>query len=224
MKNTRRLSAVFSLVVLSLLVIPGALAGSWSTVSQTLDLVEKNPVDWSIVPDGDCDGLDYTGDSKVNYRDYRYVIRNRIDANGDSVYNRADKSFIRANYQNCRAGKGVIKFKETTRRGQVVDQRVTAHVWNLNPKTKYQLIYYGFEDETSSYNDEWPHATCIGKSRRTSTKGHSYNFGGRLGHSEMLNDGVDQKFWVVLADDVDCKANEMTAWNPSEYLFEIDTV
>ena len=40
----------------------------------------------------------------------------------------------------------------------------------------------------------------------------------------MLDDGIAQKFWVVKSSDVDCDAGVMTAWNPTEYLFETATI
>lgn len=40
----------------------------------------------------------------------------------------------------------------------------------------------------------------------------------------MANDDIAQKFWVVLASDVDCDQGKMIAWNPTEYLFEEHTI
>jgi len=37
-------------------------------------------------------------------------------------------------------------------------------------------------------------------------------------------DEVAQKIWLVLAEDIDCENNEMTNWQPEEYLFEYDTI
>jgi len=112
---------------------------------------------------------------------------------------------------------GVMKFTTISRFGKLIQQRVQVTVYDLEPKTKYQLIYYGDED----HNDVWNHATCIGKERRTSTKGY---FKSGSTHIPEINNGVDEKFWVVKASDVDCKNKVMAAWNPEEYLFEMNTV
>lgn len=80
----------------------------------------------------------------------------------------------------------------------------------------YTLIYYG----DATHNDVWPYATCLGSA-------NSGYFGrvminGRF--PNMLNDGIDQKIWLVPSSDVDCSAGELTAWNPTEYLFEYNTI
>jgi len=116
--------------------------------------------------------------------------------------------------------RGIVTFSVITRFNWIIQQRVRVSVWGLEPKTKYQLIYYG--DET--HNDEWPYATCIGRPRRTNTKGYFRGGSTRYDHLWMKGDGIPQKLWVVPSSDVDCKNGIMTGWNPSEYLFETNTV
>jgi len=192
----------------------------WSNDIAEVQLIEKDS-SWNEIVDGDCNGLDYTGDSKVDNRDLTYVTRNKIDADGSGAYDRiVDRQFMKDNYQDCRAGKGTITFTAISKYGKTVQERARVSVWNLEPRTEYQLIYYG--DET--HNDVWNYATCIGKSRRTSTQGYFKGTSWTYDFSSFLNDNEPQKFWVVLASDVDCDAGEMTAWNPSEYLFEHATI
>lgn len=115
---------------------------------------------------------------------------------------------------------GVIKYSTITKMGKVIQERVRVSVWGLEPKTKYQLIYYGNEE----FNDVWPYATCIGKARMTSTQGYFKGTSAVYNHQELFGDAIPQKFWVILASDIDCEEGVMTAWNPSEYLFEWDTI
>jgi len=117
-------------------------------------------------------------------------------------------------------GKGVVTFTAITKHGVTIQERVRVSVWNLAPKTKYQLIYYG--DET--HNDVWNYATCIGRPQRTSTHGYFKGSSWNYDFSGFLNDDVPQKLWVVPATDVDCDAGRMIAWNPSGYLFEHATI
>jgi hypothetical protein len=92
------------------------------------------------------------------------------------------------------------------------------YVWgyNLKPKTRYTLIYYG----DSTHNDVWPYATCIASGTSTNS-GYLYAYGK---FRYTFNDAIPHKFWVVLSSDVDCANKMMTAWNPSSYLFEKWTV
>lgn len=119
-------------------------------------------------------------------------------------------------------GEGLLKFKmyRTFPWMTYMYQTVRVSVYNLEPKTYYQLIYYGNEE----YNDVWPYATCLGDSFRTGSVGQGKSKTAKFNYVEMTLDDVDQKLWVVLADDVDCENREMIAWNPSEYLFEYNTI
>ena len=98
---------------------------------------------------------------------------------------------------------------------KIVRQTVKLRVYGLEPRTKYQLIYYGNEE----VNDVWPYATCLGREFKTGSKGQR-SVSARFNHIDASQDEVQQKLWVVLASDVDCELGEMVAWQPSEYLFE----
>lgn len=137
--------------------------------TDTLNLYEKNPSDWSIVNNG---------------------------------------------------ATGVVEFSTVGTPWRILQERVRVTVHGLEPKTEYQLIYYG----NDQVNDVWPYVTCIGKPRRTSTQGYFKSGSTKFNHLEMQNDGLAQKLWVVLADDVDCNAGKMIDWNPTEYLFEEHTI
>ena len=89
----------------------------------------------------------------------------------------------------------------------------------LEPNTDYTLIYYGDD----CHNDVWPYATCI-KSMTTSLNGRTGSVVAKFSYGSFLDDGVNQKFWLVSSSDVDCDAGMMIAWNPTEYLFEWDII
>lgn len=115
---------------------------------------------------------------------------------------------------------GLVKFTAVRTPWRIVQERVQVSVHDLEPKTMYQLIYYG--DET--HNDVYPYATCIGNPRMTSTQGYFKSGSAVFPHLSMWDDSIAQKFWVVPSSDVDCDAGVLTAWNPSEYLFEEHTI
>ena len=211
---------LLTLAVLSMFFLPTVMAGSfWGVDSQSIPLAEKNPLDWSVVPDGDCNGLDYTMDSKVNQRDTSFVRRNKIDANNDGVYNSKDIKFIRANFQDCSAGKGEVTLSYNVRFGKISYQRVRATAQGLEPKTEYTLIYYG--DKT--HNDVYPYVTCI-KTHKTSTQGYFKMNSMKFDWMPFIDDGINQKFWIVKTADLDCENGVLTAFNPSEYLFELASI
>lgn len=90
--------------------------------------------------------------------------------------------------------------------------------FGLDPRTRYTLIYYGY----GGHNDEWPWATCIASGR---------TFGNRIAlsntyfpYTQYLDNGINEKFWLVKSSDIDCGSHTMTAWNPTEYLFEHNTI
>jgi len=99
--------------------------------------------------------------------------------------------------------------------------KAQAILHNMPPNTDYTLIYYG--STRPQFNNIWPFATCITQATT-----------GRLGSVRMpqttfnyaafLNDGIDQKFWIVPTSDVDCGRNRMIAWNPQDILFETATI
>lgn len=90
---------------------------------------------------------------------------------------------------------------------------------DLEPSTDYTLIYYGGQ----GYNDVWPYATCI-KTITTSSNGWTGTVTADFDYSAFFDDGIGQKFWLIKSSDVDCVAGVMTAWNPTEYLFEWDVL
>ena len=97
--------------------------------------------------------------------------------------------------------------------------RVSAKLKKAEPKTEYTLIYYG----TEGHNDEWNYATCI-SSKKTNSRGNALFLSQKFNWLPFIDDGLDQKFWIVKSSDVDCANNQMTAWNPNEYLFETRTI
>ena len=90
---------------------------------------------------------------------------------------------------------------------------------NLQPRTEYTLIYYGYD----GHNDEWPWATCI-KSGKSDFGGRIQLFNKNFWYQDFIDDGINQKIWLVKSSDVDCVIHKMTAWNPTEYLFEWNTI
>lgn len=87
----------------------------------------------------------------------------------------------------------------------------------LDADVDYSLIYY---------KDPWPGtpATCLASG--TANGGGNVHFANSaelntdLADSGDPNDGTDgAKIWLVLSSDVNCGTG-MTAWNPTEYLFE----
>lgn len=88
----------------------------------------------------------------------------------------------------------------------------------LMKDTEYVLIWYG----TDTHNDEWPHATCIIDG--VTNKGGNIHISGEYDFGAFIADEIEQKIWLVLAADIDCENNQMTAWNPTEYLFEYDVI
>lgn len=98
-------------------------------------------------------------------------------------------------------GKMSFKLDETT-----LDFVFNGH--ELEKNTDYTLV---------SYTDPWPGSpVCLASG--TSNNGGNIHLAGcvDVGKSEGI------KVWLVLSSDVDCASTPtaMTAWNPSEYLFE----
>jgi len=88
----------------------------------------------------------------------------------------------------------------------------------LEPGTDYTLIYYP---------DPWPGAglICLG-SGTVCDEGDVHIKGSvdieKLPIDDDENEGA--KIWLVLSDDVDCANQQMTGWDPTEYLFEYDLI
>jgi hypothetical protein len=97
----------------------------------------------------------------------------------------------------------------------------------LEPGFKYTLIYYP---------DPWPGAglICLGSGTADENgkvkivgKGDPLNpfysepvSTGNLPADFDVNAEYGAKIWLVLSSDVDCVTEQMTGWNPTEYLFE----
>ena len=113
---------------------------------------------------------------------------------------------------------GELIISQVITNGKVITTRVRVSAFDLEPKTSYTLIYYGYD----SNNDVWPYATCLWK-QKTSTQGY-FKSGSVKIPSDFLTDEIPQKFWVIKSSDVDCENNMMIAWNPTEYLFENETI
>jgi len=84
----------------------------------------------------------------------------------------------------------------------------------LEPNTEYTLIYYA---------DPWPGTGGCDIASGTS------NGGGNIHLADSVDIGTipvdadyndEAKIWLVLAGDYDVDADEMSGWNPTEYLFE----
>lgn len=99
-----------------------------------------------------------------------------------------------------------------------------AIIRKMEPNTDYTLIYYGYGEN----NDVWPYTTCI--SEATTNKHGAVRFPVQtFDYTGFVTDGNSdatnkQKFWVILSSDVDCDHHMMTAWNPTKYLFEQETI
>lgn len=91
----------------------------------------------------------------------------------------------------------------------------------LKPNTAYTLIYWGYE----SFNDVWPYATCAAQGT-TGANGYLTlkSAANIVKWSEFINDGLNQKFWLITSSDVNCATNKMTAWHPADYLFDMQAI
>ncbi len=89
---------------------------------------------------------------------------------------------------------------------------------SVKKNTGYTLVYYG----DATHNDEWNYVTCIA-SKNSGSYGY-LSFGGKYNWSKFLNDGKQQKFWIVESKDLDCANNKFLAWNPNTILFETKTI
>lgn len=124
-----------------------------------------------------------------------------------------------------------LRITSTTMNGRVILYNGQASFYGKGrPLTDYQLVYYGY----GSHNDEWPYVTCIGEKMTSAPllplyfggpkNGYMRSDGVAFDYAAMLNNGKREKFWVVTASDVDCDAHQFTAWNPSNYMFEMVTI
>ena len=91
----------------------------------------------------------------------------------------------------------------------------------LEPNTGYVLI---------CYQDQWPGTGSQWLGSCTSDENGNVHIQGSIYYETLPSyvyeiDGEQvegSKIWLVLADDFDQASAEMSAWNPSEYLFEFD--
>lgn len=109
---------------------------------------------------------------------------------------------------------GKLTFKDTA------DGKFVFNGHKLEKKTAYTLIYYP---------DPWPGngLMCIGTG--TTNNGGNVGIRGTFDFDTIpieadTNEGA--KIWLVLTSDVDCTtgSSKMTAWNPTEYLFEYQLI
>ncbi|MFP3898529.1 MAG: hypothetical protein ACLFVD_04395 [Dehalococcoidia bacterium] len=147
--------------------------GNWATyftyqVRQLLDLVSKNPSDWTVIEDG---------------------------------------------------ASGVLVFAPV---GPTFDFVLDAA--DLQASTDYSLIYYA---------DPWPgdHPGALIAAGTTDGDGFLHLEGATdLGmhlpnwQDENYNLYFGAKIWLVLSDDYNPTTNAMTAWNPTQYLFEYNLI
>lgn len=89
----------------------------------------------------------------------------------------------------------------------------------VKPSTSYTLIYYG----DTTHNDEWPYATCI-VSATSSAKGWALSSLQPFNYAAMLDDSLNQKFWLVPTADLDCANSKFLAWNPTQIVFDTATI
>ncbi len=82
----------------------------------------------------------------------------------------------------------------------------------LDKKTDYSLIYYP-EPQTT-----WPHPVMVIASGTSNGGGNIH-----LAGSADLGVSSDIKIWLVLSDDINA-AGALAGWNPSEYLFEHNSI
>jgi hypothetical protein len=99
--------------------------------------------------------------------------------------------------------------------------RVIINAHRLEPGYDYSLINYAPDtDWAAVYEkeipDPWP-----GVDSHEIASG-TVNEEGNLHLKTNLDDYIDGKVWLVLSDDFD--VNQMTGWQPSDYLFEYDLV
>ena len=98
--------------------------------------------------------------------------------------------------------------------------------WGLQPNQDYTLIYY---PDPKPQDPQWPPSGVICLGEATSDQHGRLQL--QVQYTDDLNIGdlpkeyddnypTGAKIWLVLSSDVDCGNQTMTAWNPTEYLFE----
>jgi hypothetical protein len=108
--------------------------------------------------------------------------------------------------------------------------------WGKMVINKGKFVFNGHKLENDTeyalicYQDEWPGTGSMLLGNVTSTGNGNVHINGTIDYEILPSyvyeiDGEEvegSKIWLVLADDFDETLTEMTAWNPSEYLFEFD--
>jgi hypothetical protein len=101
------------------------------------------------------------------------------------------------------------------------NDKFTFNGHKVTPSAEYSLIYYP---------DPWPGTGCIVLGTGKSNKGGNVNINGKFDFSTIPIKGDTNKgakIWLVLSSDVNCQTigtTGMTAWNPTQYLFEYDLI
>jgi len=88
----------------------------------------------------------------------------------------------------------------------------------LDAGVEYTLIYYP---------DPWPGTGLICLGRGTANEGGNVHIRAPVDTGDLPIDADENdaaKIWLVLSGDVDCDDQNMTGWNPTEYLFEYDLI
>lgn len=179
-KNMKKTLFLLGFLAVSLFMAVQVMATPYRDTA-TVGLAQKNPADWSVVPNG-ASGSAYL----FSNLEAVWVFHPEL---GYSV-----KEYVWTQYINANARK-------------------------LLPMTSYTLIYYGF----GSHNDEWNYATCI-KTKTTDYFGSLSIPNTKFTYTQFLNDGKGQKFWIVPTADLDCANHKFNVWNPTSYLFELQTI
>jgi len=167
---------------------------AWVGEEQSINLVQKDSSDWSTIEGG----------------------------NSANLFLNQQMSVV---WKSCKVA-GV----KTQCKTYVTTDKYSLTSGNVVPNTKYTLVYYGY----GSHNDEYPYVTCIKTVKSGSlsvnmgaegwvTKG-TLSMSGTYKWTDFLDDGIDQKMWLVPTKDLDCTNHKFKNWNPDSILFETSTL
>jgi len=114
---------------------------------------------------------------------------------------------------------------------------------NINPKKgKFVCNAHGLTPEEEyaliCYQDDWPGTDSLWLGSDTADEEGNVHIKGKIDYETLpsyqytIGEGgetyevIGSKIWLVLATDYDSESdpNQMTAWNPTEYLFEFDLI
>lgn len=148
--------------------------------------------------------------SQFNYKTYNLKVVQK-DANWNVVENGQKANILLSH--------GVRTWLVNGKPKNMLEFRASAILLGLKPNTDYTLIYYGDVE----FNDVWNHATCI--THGVTNQGGNVRLPeGIFDYSNFINDGINQKFWIVKSEDLSCEDFKFKAWHPSEYLFETESI